>query len=92
MKNAVAAVASLLHSLVNFERAGMDQSKGQSHGPDFSFAFNDSNYSDRMLEIQVLPDSEGDGWNDGMLHLITDCRSGNEDGISFFNSNMILAI
>jgi hypothetical protein len=66
--------------------------KGQSRAPDFSFAFNDSNFSDRVLQIQVLPDSQGDGFHDDMLDSITDCKRKNENPTAFSNSNMILLL
>ena len=68
-------IKNFIKELVNLKGRGVEQSKGQCHAPEFSFAFNDSNFSNRMLQIQALPD----GWNDGVL-----------DAISFLNSNMIL--
>jgi hypothetical protein len=55
--------------------------------PDFSFAFNDSNFSDRVLQIQVLPDSQGDGFNDDMLDSITDCKHSMQTASSHVGSS-----
>jgi hypothetical protein len=47
--------------------------------PDFSFAFNDSNFSDRVLQIQVLLDSQGDGFDDDMLDSINGLQTSYAD-------------
>ncbi|KAM3289829.1 BTB/POZ domain-containing protein POB1 [Capsicum chacoense] len=43
----------------------MDSDFSRGYGPntesDFAFAFNDSNFSDRILMVQIVPDSKSDG-------------------------------
>ena len=37
---------------------------GSGSAPDFAFAFNDSNFSDRLLRIETIPDSPQESKSD----------------------------
>ena len=66
----------------------MDQHilNGQSPAPDFSFAFNNRYFSDRMLQIHILPDENGDG-----SYMTTECSNKSVRVESLHVSSVILA-